>query len=223
MRVLLVEDDVELAKTLHSGLEEEGFSLDCAYSVKVAKEYLQRKSYSVIVLDKILPDGDGTVFCHELRQKGCNTPLLMLSVCNEVDDIVNGLYSGADDYLTKPFRFAELVARIRTVSKRYSAIKSHIFKVRDLTLNAMSREVKRGGKIVDLRNNEFNLLLLLMKRKNGVVFREEIIEYVWGDENFTDPNLLNVTIYNLRKKIESGNKEDRLIHTIKGIGYKIVD
>jgi len=222
MNILLVEDDKELVDTLTRGLHEEGFLIDSVSSIDEAKGYLQMKNYNVIVLDKILPDGDGSSLCFELRENGDNTPLLMLSACDECDDIVDGLNKGADDYLTKPFRFVELVARIRALSKRSNNLKSHILKVRDLTLNIMSREVKRGKELIELRNNEFNLLLLLMKRKNSVVSKTEIIDYIWNMENFIDPNLLNVTIYNLRKKIET-TKDTKIIHTVRGIGYKIVE
>ena len=222
MNILLVEDDKELVDTLTRGLHEEGFLIDSVSSIDEAKGYLQMKHYNVIVLDKILPDGDGSSLCFELRENDDNTPLLMLSACDECDDIVDGLNKGADDYLTKPFRFVELVARIRVLSKRSNNLKSHILKVRDLTLNIMSREVKRGKELIELRNNEFNLLLLLMKRKNSVVSKTEIIDYIWNMENFIDPNLLNVTIYNLRKKIET-TKDTKIIHTVRGIGYKIVE
>ncbi|WP_457598304.1 response regulator transcription factor [Hydrogenimonas sp.] len=222
MKVLLVEDDMELANTLQKSLHEEGFVPDCVDSIKAAKEYLQMKRYNAIILDRILPDGDGTAFCLELRKNGDKTPLLLLSIRNSVDDIVNGLNSGADDYLTKPFRFVELVARIRTISKRSTLIDNHLLKAKDITLNIMSREVRRGNKTIELRNNEFNLLLLLMKRKNSVVSREEIVDHIWDTESTIDPNLLNVTIYNLRKKIERPG-QGRVIHTVKGIGYKIVD
>jgi len=222
MNILLVEDDKELVDILKKGLQEEGFLTDSVNSLDEAKGYLQMKSYNVIVLDRILPDGDGSSLCAELRNNGNNTPLLMLSACDECDDIVDGLNKGADDYLTKPFRFIELVARIRALSKRSNNLKSHILKVKDLTLNIMSREVKRSKELIELRNNEFNLLLLLMKRKNSVVSKTEIIDYIWNMENFIDPNLLNVTIYNLRKKIETP-QDTKIIHTVRGIGYKIVE
>ncbi|MEN4052696.1 response regulator transcription factor [Sulfurimonas sp. NWX79] len=222
MNILLVEDDKELTATLTRGLYEEGMHVNSVSLIDEAKSYIQMKTYDVIILDKVLPDGDGSSFCTELRNNGNSVPILMLSACDECDDIVDGLNKGADDYLTKPFRFIELVARVRALSKRLTNIKSHILKVRDLTLNIMSRELKKGDKIIELRNNEFNLLLLLMKRKNSVVSKTEIIDYIWNMENFIDPNLLNVTIYNLRKKIES-SKDTKIIHTVRGIGYKIVE
>ncbi|QOP43400.1 response regulator transcription factor [Sulfurimonas sediminis] len=222
MNVLLIEDDKKLVQILEKGLKEEGFILDSIDSIYLANEYLQIKKYDVIILDKILPDGDGSSLCLKMRENDNNTPLLMLSACNTSDDIVDGLNKGADDYLTKPFRFVELVARIRALSKRSNNLKSHILKVYDITLNIMSREVKKGEETIYLRNNEFNLLLLLMKRKNHVVPKTEIIDYIWNMENFIDPNLLNVTIYNLRKKIENP-KDKKVIQTIRGIGYKIVE
>ncbi|WP_457748885.1 response regulator transcription factor [Sulfurimonas sp.] len=222
MNVLLIEDDKELVTTLKKGLYEEGMSVNSVLSIHEAKLYIQMNKYNVIILDKILPDGDGNSFCYELRENGDNTPILMLSACDECDDIVDSLNKGADDYMTKPFRFAELIARIRALSKRSNNMKSHILKVRDLTLNIMSREVKKGDKTIELRNNEFNLLLLLMKRKNNVVSKTEIIDYIWNIENFIDPNLLNVTIYNLRKKIETPH-DPKIIYTVRGIGYKIVE
>jgi len=220
MNILLIEDDIHLAETILRGFKEEGFTFDSMTSIQEATSYIAMKQYDVIILDKRLPDGDGTFFCSKLRQQGINTPILILSACVELDDIVHGLNQGADDYLTKPFRFPELVARTRALSKRQNNIKNHILQAQYLTLNIMSREVKINGKPIELRNNEFNLLLLLMKRKNNVVSKTEIIDYVWNIDDYIDPNILNVTIYNLRKKIELKNKP-KLIQTVRGVGYKI--
>ena len=222
MHVLIIEDDTNITNTIIQGLQEEGFSADVAVSTKDAYAILDVNTYDIIILDKMLPDGDGSVFCLQLRKDGINTPVLMLSACIELDDIVGGLNNGADDYLTKPFRFRELVARLRALSKRKNNIANHILTVGDITLNIMSREVKRAGKVIELRNNEFNLLLLLMKNKNNVVSKTEIIDYVWNIDDFIDPNVLNVTIYNLRKKLECIG-EEKVIKTIRGIGYKIVE
>ncbi len=222
MNILLVEDDLNLTNTIAKGFKEEGFTLDTTVSIKEAKPYLYTKEYDVIILDKLLPDEDGTFFCLKLRQDNINTPVLILSACIELDDIVSALNNGADDYLTKPFRFAELVARVRALSKRQNNIANHILKAQDITLNIMSRAVKRNAKPIELRNNEFNLLLLLMKRKNNVVSKTEIIDYVWNIDDFVNPNILNVTIYNLRKKIESAG-EAKIIQTVRGIGYKIAE
>ncbi|MDF1875962.1 response regulator transcription factor [Sulfurimonas sp. SAG-AH-194-I05] len=222
MNILLIDDDVNITKAIKQGLIEEGFRVDIAISIQEAKEKLDMTEYSLIILDKMLPDGDGSSFCLELRKDNVDTPVLMLSACIELDDIVGGLNNGADDYLGKPFRFRELVARIRTLSKRKSNIANHILKVQDITLNIMSREVTRSSQVIELRNNEFNILLLLIKRKNNVVSKTEIIDYVWNIDTFVDPNILNVTIYNLRKKLEYAGQE-KVIKTVRGIGYKIVD
>ncbi len=222
MNILLIEDDINITKTVAQGLTEEGFDVDIAVSIREAKEKIEMFEYDLIILDKILPDGDGTSFCLKLRKDDINTPILILSVCAELDDIVGGLNNGADDYLTKPFKFRELVARARALSKRKNNIANHILKAKDITLNIMSREVKRAGKTIELRNNEFKILLLLMKRKNSVVSKTEIIDYVWNIGDFIDPNILNVTIYNLRKKLEFADKE-KVIKTVRGIGYKIAD
>ena len=222
MNILLIEDDINITKTVAQGLTEEGFDVDIAVSIHEAKEKIEMFEYDLIILDKILPDGDGTSFCLKLREDDINTPILILSVCAELDDIVGGLNNGADDYLTKPFKFRELVARARALSKRKNNIANHILKAKDITLNIMSREVKRAGKTIELRNNEFKILLLLMKRKNSVVSKTEIIDYVWNIGDFIDPNILNVTIYNLRKKLEFADKE-KVIKTIRGVGYKIAD
>ncbi len=221
MHVLIIEDDTNITNTIIQGLHEEGFSTDVAVSVKDAYAMLDVNIYDIIILDKMLPDGDGSVFCSNLRKDGINTPVLMLSACIELDDIVGGLNNGADDYLTKPFRFRELVARLRALSKRKNNIANHILTAGDITLNIMSREVKRAGKVIELRNNEFNLLLLLMKNKNNVVSKTEIIDYIWGIDDYIDPNVLNVTIYNLRKKLECVGKE-KVIKTVRGVGYRIV-
>lgn len=222
MNILLVEDDLNLINTLNKGFAEEGFSIDTVECLQDAKTYLDMKEYCIIVLDKILPDGDGSKFCLKLRAEGLRTPILLLSACTEQDDIVGGLNNGADDYLKKPFHFPELIARMRALSKRKDNLQSHILKVQDLTINIMSREVKRAEKIIELRNNEFNLLLLLIKRKNNVVSKTEIIDYIWDLNTFIDPNVLNVTIYNLRKKIECIGKQ-KIIYTVRSIGYKIVE
>lgn len=222
MNILLIEDDIDTAKTITRGLIEEGFRVDIAMYIKEAKEKLEVLDYDLIIIDKMLPDGDGALFCLQLRQDNIKKPIMILSACIELDDIVSGLNNGADDYLTKPFRFRELVARIRALSKRTNNIANHILKAQDITLNIMSREVKRKGKIIELRNNEFNILLLLMKRKNNVVSKTEIIDYIWNIDDFIDQNILNVTIYNLRKRLECTGKE-KVIKTVRGIGYKIVD
>lgn len=222
MNILLVEDDLGITKAISLGLSEEGFGVDIALSIQEARKKIGVFEYDLIILDKILPDGDGSTYCLKLRQNGIDTPILMLSVCAELDDIVGSLNHGADDYLTKPFRFPELVARARTLLKRKNTISNHILKAKDVTLNIMSREVKRGNKVIELRNNEFKILFLLMKRKNTVVSKTEIIDYVWNPDYFIDPNILNVTIYNLRKKIETSEKE-KIITTVRGIGYKITD
>lgn len=222
MNILFVEDDLNLTNIISKGFKEEGFSIDTAEHLQDARAYLSMKEYCIIVLDKILPDGDGSAFCLELRKGGFNTPILLLSACTELDDIVGGLNNGADDYLKKPFHFPELIARVRALSKRKKNLQNHILKVQDLSINIMSREVKRDAKTIELRNNEFNLLLLLIKRKNNVVSKTEIIDYIWNLENFIDPNVLNVTVYNLRKKIEIVGKP-KIIHTIRAIGYKVVE
>ena len=222
MNILVVEDDKHISNIIVEGLQEEGFSGDIAKSIQEAKVKLDSREYDLIILDKILPDGDGVSFCKQLREEGVNTPVMILSACVELDDVVNGLENGADDYLTKPFRFRELIARVRVLMKRRNNIANHILKVKDLTLNIMSREVKRGNENVELRNNEFNVLLLLMKRKNMVVSKTELIDRVWNIDEYVDPNIINVTIYNLRKKIEQPGKE-KLIKTVRGIGYKIVE
>lgn len=221
MNILFIEDDIELVKNLYSGFQEEGFSLDHVTSLAEAKYLLDIKEYSVIVLDRALSDGDGMNLCLNLRKNGNKTPIIILSAYSETYDIVKGLNSGADDYLKKPFSFVELIARIRALSRRKNDIMTHILKAKDLTLNIMSRVVKRDKQIIELRNNEYNLLLLLLKKKNQVVTKTEIIDFIWDINNFTDQNLLNVTVYNLRKKVESPTRE-KLIYTVRGIGYKIV-
>ena len=223
MHVLIIEDDSNITDTIIQGLQEEGFYTDLAVSIKDAHTLLNINVYvyDIIILDKMLPDGDGSLFCSQLRKENINTPVLMLSACIELDDIVGGLNNGADDYLTKPFRFRELVARLRTLSKRNNNIANHVLAVGDITLNIMSREVKRAGKVIELRNHEFNILLLLMKNKNNVVSKTEIIDNVWNIDDFIDPNVLNVTIYNLRKKLECVG-EEKVIKTVRGIGYRIV-
>lgn len=222
MRVLLVEDDIELINVLIKGFKEEGIQLDGVIDTIKATDYIDMVNYDVIILDKNLPGLDGVSFCSRLRQLNNRTPILILSAEGDSDSKVNGLNGGADDYLEKPFHFPELIARIRALSKRTTNIQNHILKINGLSLNLMSRELKISDKIITLRNNEFNLLALLLKRKNQVVTKTEIIDYIWNLDDFFDLNILNVTVYNLRKKIEL-YEDKKLLHTVRGIGYKIVD
>jgi len=222
VRVLLVEDDIELINVLIKGFKEEGIQLDGVIDTIKATDYIDMVNYDVIILDKNLPGLDGVSFCSRLRQLNNRTPILILSAEGDSDSKVNGLNGGADDYLEKPFHFPELIARIRALSKRTTNIQNHILKINGLSLNLMSRELKISDKIITLRNNEFNLLALLLKRKNQVVTKTEIIDYIWNLDDFFDLNILNVTVYNLRKKIEL-YEDKKLLHTVRGIGYKIVD
>jgi len=220
LNILLVEDDLELCKTLYQGFLEEGYKLSYVNSIKEAQSTLLDNNFSVIILDKYLPDGDGFALCRYIRDIEDATPILFLSSKAEVHDRVEGLNSGADDYLAKPFHFIELIARVRTLTKRKQKVATHILKTNYFIINLMSREVKCNGIEIELRNNEFNILVLLTQNVNHVLSKTAIIETIWGLSDNFDVNTLNATIYNLRKKLAEAHCKD-LIKTVRGIGYKL--
>ncbi|MGC9064490.1 MAG: response regulator transcription factor, partial [bacterium] len=201
MRVLLVEDDEHIVDFLKRGLKEEGFVVEVAYNGEDGLYLAENEEFDLIILDILLPKLDGFELCNRLRTKGNSTPILMLTAKDDIEDRVHGLNIGADDYLVKPFAFEELLARIRAVLRRQKNIEGSILRVGDLTLNLLTREVKRGGKSIELTTREFELLKFLMYHPGQVLSRTQIAEHVWSYNFDYFSNIVDVYIRYLREKI----------------------
>jgi DNA-binding response OmpR family regulator len=218
VRILLVEDDARVAHPIAKGLREQAYAVDLAPDGEAAVYLATENEYDLVILDIMLPVKDGHTVCRELRAGGARTPILMLTARGRVDDRVEGLDSGADDYLTKPFDFKELLARIRALLRRSSVLRPQVMRVADLVLNTANHAVARGGKSVSLTAKEYALLEFLVLNQGRVVGREQIAQHVW-DEHF-DPfsNVIDVYIKRLRTKLDA-HIAKRLIHTRRGEGY----
>jgi DNA-binding response OmpR family regulator len=219
MRLLLVEDDQELAQILTDGFREQHVEVVVAHTFADGLRRAHLGSWGVIVLDVMLPGGDGFQLCRKVREKGNTTPIIMLTARGEVEDRVTGLESGADDYLAKPFAFKELVARVRALARRQPAIKDEKKVVGDFEMDFRTREVKRNGQTIVLTSKEWDLLQLLVENEGSIVTRPQITERVWDENHDPFTNVLEVLIRRLRRKIDE-EYETKLIHTIRGAGYK---
>ena len=220
MRVLVVEDEPRIADFVARGLAENGYSVDTARDGEEALHWPSVAEFDVIILDVMLPRVDGIEVCQTLRLQGTRTPILMLTARDAVEDRVKGLDSGADDYLVKPFAFAELLARVRALCRREPALLGTTLTVGDLSLDTITRNVSRGGASVDLTAKEFALLEYLMRHPDQVLSRTVIAEHVWNYDFDNVTNVIDVHVKNLRRKID-GEYEHKLIHTMRGIGYRI--
>ena len=222
MKILLVEDEKRLSYFIKKGLIEQGFAVDSAFDGEEGLYLAKEETYDVIILDVMLPKLSGIELCKKLRELKKETPVLMLTAKSEVDDKVEGLNSGADDYLTKPFVFAELKARINALLRRSYHQVTNNLTIDDLEVDPLKHIVKRNGKMIKLTPKEFAILELLLRQKNEVVTRTQVIEHVW-DYNFESlSNVVDVFIGTLRKKIDKGYKVP-LIHTLHGVGYMATD
>lgn len=221
MRLLLVEDEVKTGDYLQKGLSEAGFQVNLVRNGLDGHHLAMTETFDLIVLDVMLPDVDGWRILQSLREAECQTPVLFLTARDTVDDRVKGLELGADDYLVKPFAFAELLARVRTLLRRgIPSTFSELLKVADLTLDLPKHRVTRAGKKINLSHKEFCLLELLVRRQGEVLPRSLIASQVW-DMNFdSDTNVIDVAIRRLRAKVDD-DFEPKLIHTVRGMGYKL--
>ena len=220
MRILLVEDERQIADFIVRGLAENGYSVDVAHDGEEALHWPDVAEFDIIILDVMLPSVDGVEVCRTLRRQGLRTAILMLTARDAVEDRVRGLDSGADDYLIKPFAFAELLARLRALSRREPVLLGTELKVGDLVLDTTTRQVTRTGASVELTAKEFALLECLMRHPNQVLSRTVIAEHVWNYDFDNATNVIDVHVKNLRKKIDEGF-EPKLIHTVRGVGYRI--
>lgn len=217
MRILVVEDEKKVARFIERGLKEERFAVDVAHDGEAGLELALQNPYDLIVLDVLMPKKDGFQVLQELRLAGSKARVLMLTAMDSVDDRVRGLDSGADDYLTKPFAFAEFLARVRALLRRNST-EAGSLKVADLELDLKTRKVTRAGQPIFLSAKEFAVLEYFIKHKDQVITRTQLAEHVW-DLHF-DPmtNVIDVTVYHLREKVDRGF-QPQLLHTIRGAGY----
>ena len=219
MRVLLVEDEPKVAAFIKKGLEEQAYEVDQAYDGFFGKKLALNNDYDIIILDVILPQKSGLEVCKEIRKVKPGVAILMLTALGSIDDKILGLDSGADDYLVKPFVFQELMARIRALTRRaYESPASDILRIADLELNLSKKTVIRSGIPINLTAREFALLHYLMRNKERVVSRVDIIEQVWETSFDTGSNVIDVYINFLRKKIDK-DFSPKLIHTLVGMGY----
>jgi len=218
MRILVVEDEKKVAGFIKKGLEEETYAVDVAGDGEEGFYLGKENQYDLIILDWMLPEMDGLEILQKLRQKGVDTPILLLTAKDSVDDKVSGLNKGADDYLTKPFAFSELLARVRVLLRRGQKETKTILTLGDLTLDLVSHKVKRGDEDIELTSKEYSLLEYFMRNPGKVLTRTMIAEHVW-DYNFdTFTNVIDVYINHLRKKIDK-NFSKKLLHTMRGVGY----
>jgi two-component system, OmpR family, copper resistance phosphate regulon response regulator CusR len=218
MRILLVEDQPRVARFVAKGLRERSYAVDLAVDGESALYQTEINDYDLIILDVMLPGKDGFAVCRRLRARDIKTPVLMLTARDAIDDRVEGLDSGADDYLVKPFEFKELLARVRALLRRAGELRPSVLQVADLTLNTANHTAARSGKHIGLTAKEYALLEYFALHQGRLLGREEIAEHVW-DENF-DPmsNVIDVYVRRLRKKVDEGFKRP-LIHTRRGEGY----
>lgn len=220
MRILIIEDDHKIANAIKKGLEQERFAVDVSYDGEDGLGQASTIEYDAIVLDRMLPGVDGIEICKILREKNNTVPILLLTAKDKVRDRVEGLNSGADDYLVKPFAFEELLARLRALLRRPTQLGEDILRVGDLALDVSGFMVKRGRKEISLSSKEFALLEYLMRNPNRILTKDQIISHVWDYDADILPNTVEVYIGYLRNKIDKGSVV-RLIKTVRGFGYKI--
>ncbi len=223
MRILIIEDEHKIAQSLKKGLTQESYAVDLSFDGEEGLELALSGEFDLIILDRLLPKIDGLTLCQKVRAEGVHTPILMLTAKGQIQDRVEGLNAGADDYLAKPFAFEELLARIRALKRRPADSVADILELADLTLNTSDLEVKRNKKPIKLSAKEFALLEYLLRHKNKIVTKEQIISHVWNYDSDVLPNTVEVYIGYLRSKIDKPFNGLKLVQTIRGFGYKIGD
>lgn len=224
-KILLVEDEAHVVSFIKKGLTEEGFNVVVANNGKEGLQMARDTSVDFVILDIMLPGMNGLEVCREIRKFDSHVPILFLTALGTSENVVLGLDTGADDYLVKPFKFIELLARIRTLLRRAEhsgsqeeRMDDYIFRVSDLELNDYTKEVKRGGELISLTTTEYRLLFFFIKNKNKVLSRPDMLEEVWGVNFDLGSNVVDVYVNYLRKKID-GKSDAKLIHTVVGMGY----
>lgn len=222
MKILVVEDEHRIANTLKRGLEQERYLVDVAYTGTEGWDLASTEDYDLLILDLMLPEIDGLTLCKKLRAKRIQTPILMLTAKSQIQDKIAGLDTGADDYLTKPFSFEELLARIRALARRPAVSLGSTLTVEDLTLDPQQYQVTRNQKTIQLSSKEFSLLEYLMRHAHQILTKSQIIDHVWDYEASILPNTIEVYIRNLRTKIDQPFPDQPpLIQTVRGFGYRL--
>jgi heavy metal response regulator len=220
MRILLVEDEAKVSRFIQRGLEAERYAVDVACDGNSAVELADTYQYDLIILDLMLPGLSGTEVLRQVRQRNEQAPVLILTARDALDDKVRHFESGADDYLTKPFAFAELLVRIKALLRRGAASRSNVLRVADLELDRLTQQIRRAGQRVELTGKEYALLEYLMLNAGRVLSRTMIIEHVWDQSFDGATNIVDVYVRHLRNKIDEGH-EQKLIRTVRGVGYGI--
>ena len=222
MRLLIIEDDHKIANAIKKGLDQESFACDVSYDGRDGLASALVINYDLIILDRMLPETDGIKICQAIRKKGMNVPIIILTAKDKIEDRVDGLNAGADDYLVKPFAFQELLARVRALLRRPTKLENNILTVSDLTLNTLTFEVTRGNSKISLSSKEFSLLEYLMRNPNRILTKDNIIAHVWDYDADILPNTVEVYVGYIRNKIDKPFKsKPALIQTVRGFGYKI--
>lgn len=220
MRILIVEDEKDLAAIIKQGLEEEGYVVDVAHDGEEGLYMVESYPVDAVILDIMLPIIDGLTVLNRMRKKGIMTPVILLTARDALIDKIKGLDTGADDYLTKPFVFQELLARIRSLLRRKGEAKQAVIQIGDLEINTASHEVSRNGKSISLSAREYALLEFLAYKKGSVVSRSEIVEHIYHEDADMDSNVVDVYVNYLRNKIDKGH-DVKLIQTVRGAGYML--
>ena len=220
MRVLVVEDEKDLNSIICSKLVKEGYNVDACYDGQAELDYMEAENYDGAIMDIMIPNKDGITVLREMRNAGIQVPVLFLTAKTETQDIVRGLDAGASDYMTKPFEFSELMARLRVMLRTQNPVNENVITCGSLVVDMNNRQAIRDGKVIDLTVREYAILEYLARNRNVVVTREQIRVNIWNIDDDVNSNVIDVYIRYLRRKIDD-NYEEKLIHTIRGVGYKL--
>lgn len=220
MRVLVVEDEKDLNSIICSKLVKEGYNVDTCYDGQAALDYMEAENYDGAIMDIMIPNKDGITVLREMRNAGIQVPVLFLTAKTETQDIVRGLDAGASDYMTKPFEFSELMARLRVILRTQNPVNENVITCGSLVVDMNNRQAIRDGKVIDLTVREYAILEYLARNRNVAVTREQIRVNIWNIDDDVNSNVIDVYIRYLRRKIDD-NYEEKLIHTIRGVGYKL--
>lgn len=220
MRVLVVEDEKDLNSIICSKLVKEGYNVDACYDGQAALDYMEAENYDGAIMDIMIPNKDGITVLREMRNAGIQVPVLFLTAKTETQDIVRGLDAGASDYMTKPFEFSELMARLRVMLRTQNPVNENVITCGSLVVDMNNRQAIRDGNVIDLTVREYAILEYLARNRNVVVTREQIRVNIWDIDDDVNSNVIDVYIRYLRRKIDD-NYEEKLIHTIRGVGYKL--
>lgn len=221
MRIIVIEDEHRIANSIQKGLRMEGYAVDVAYTGTDGYDLASTEDYDLIILDLMLPEMDGVTICKELRKNKIHTPILILTAKGQIQEKVIGLDAGADDYMTKPFSFEELLARVRALIRRPKETVNDVLEVDGLSLDTKSFQAQRQGKAIQLSSKEYALLEYLMRNAGKVLTKDQIIAHVWDYDADILPNTVEVYMRNLRNKIDAPFREEPLLQTVRGFGYKI--